>query len=184
MAEVSAMRTSVERDRARVVEASARAAWSQATADLARAVGVSLDALPPVASMTVALPHIAAIPSTDVAVERALASRSELAAFRAAENAARHRLSAERRAVLPDIVLQAGAMQTAGYSTRVVAVAVPLPLFSRNTAARDRAAAELELAEVERRATEQSIRTSVTTALESYRALLAAQPAGADSVVA
>ena len=184
VAEVSAIRTSVERDRAGIMKASARAAWAQATADLARAVGVSPDSLPSVASMTVAIPPIAAIPSTEVAVERALASRGELVGLRAAEDAARHRLSAERRAVLPDIVLQAGTKQTAGYSTRVIGVAVPLPLFSRNTAARDRAAAELELAEVERRAAEQSIRTSVTTAVESYHALFAAQPAGADSVVA
>ena len=72
--------------------------------------------------------------------------------------------------------MQAGAKQTAGYSTRVLGVAVPLPLFSQNRAARDRAAAELELVRTELRAAEQSIRTSVAATIESYDALRAAQP--------
>ena len=184
VAEVSAIRTGVEHDRARVVEASARAAWTQALADLGRAVGVSADSLPSVGAMTTTLSHVEAPPSPQVAVEHALAGRSDLAALRAAEDAARHRLTAERRAVLPDIVVQAGRKQTAGYSTSVVGVAVPLPLFNHNTPARQRATGELELVQAERRAAEQTVRMSVAAAVESYRALLTAQPAGIDSAVA
>jgi cobalt-zinc-cadmium efflux system outer membrane protein len=65
----------------------------------------------------------------------------------------------------------------------VLAVAVPLPLFNRNTAARERAAAERQLVDAELRAAEQAVRAQVASALESYRALLAAQPSGVDSVV-
>lgn len=185
VAEVSAMRTKVEHDRARVVEASARAALAQAEAELTRATGVPVGSLPPVMALAAMLPRFESATTIDgVAVERALASRSELAALRAAEDAANHRLSAERRGLFPDIVVQAGSKQTAGYSTRVIGVALPLPLFNQNTPARDRAAAELEMIRAERRAAEQSIRTSVGAALESYRALLAAQPVGDDSVVA
>jgi cobalt-zinc-cadmium efflux system outer membrane protein len=184
VAEVSAMRTSVERDRARVVEASARVSWLQAAAELARAIGVSPDSLPPVPAMAVTPLPLDAAPVLQAAVEHALATRSELSALRAAEDAARHRLTAERRAVLPDVVVQAGRKQTAGYSTSVVGVAVPLPLFNQNTPARQRATGDLELVQSERRAAEQTIRTSAAAAVESYRALLAAQPTGIDSVVA
>ena len=115
---------------------------------------------------------------------RALAESSELVALGAAEAAAAQRLSAERRATLSDIAVEAGGKQTSGYATRVVAIAVPLPLFNRNTAARDRAAAEIDRVRADRRAMEQGVRASVTGALEAYRALAAAQPSGADSVVA
>ena len=176
VAEVSAMRARMEADRARVAESSAAAALRQAIAELSRATGVPADSLPPVSALAARIPAIEPAPSVDAAVERALASRSELTALRAAEAAAGHRQSAERRAVFPDVVVQAGAKQTAGYSTRVLGVAVPLPLFSQNRAARDRAAAELELVRTELRAAEQSIRTSVAAAIESYDALRAAQP--------
>ena len=176
VAEVSAMRARMEADRARVAESSAAAALTQAIADLSRATGVPADSLPPVSALAARIPAIPAAPSVDAAVERALVSRSELTALRAAEAAAGHRRSAEQRAVLPDVVVQAGAKQTAGYSTRVLGVAVPLPLFSQNRAARDRAAAELELVRTELRAAEQSIRTSVAATIESYDALRAAQP--------
>ena len=184
VAEVAAMRTRVEYDRALVVEASARGEWLRARADLARGLGVPPDSLPPVDALEPRLPRLDPIPTTDVMLERALAGRSELAAFRAATDAASHRASAEQRGVLSDVVIEAGSKQTAGYSTRVLAVAVPLPVFNRNTAARDRAAAERQLAQAELRATEQAVRAQVAAALENYRALLAARPAGADSLVA
>ena len=184
VAEVVAIRTSVERERARVAESSARAAWIHAAAALARALGIHPESLPPVEPLAVTLPLTAdGLPRADAAVANALANRSELAALRAADDAGTRRVSAERRALLPDVVVQAGTKQTAGYSTRVIGVAVPLPLFDRNTAARNRAAAELDLVRAERRAIEQTVRTSVTATIESYRTLLSAQPDGTDSLV-
>jgi cobalt-zinc-cadmium efflux system outer membrane protein len=85
--------------------------------------------------------------------------------------------------VLSDVVLEAGTKRTAGYSTRVIGIAVPLPLFDRNTAARDLAAADLHAVEADLRSTDQGVRAQVASALESYRALLAAQPLGAESLV-
>jgi cobalt-zinc-cadmium efflux system outer membrane protein len=182
VAEVSAMRARMEVDRARVAEASASAALAQATADLARAIGVPVSRLPSVAALAASVPMLASVPATDVAIDRALASRSELASLRAAVDASTHRYTAEQRGVLPDVVLQAGSKQTAGYSTRVIGVAVPLPLFNNNAAGRDRAAAELRFVQAELGAAEQSVRTAVAATLESYRALHTAQPG--DSVVA
>ena len=184
IAEVSAMRTAIERDRARVAEASARAAWIHAAADLARSAAVPPESLPPIPVMQAMLPAMQAAPTVQAAVEHALVSRSELAALQAAEDAARHRVAAERRAALPDVVVQAGRKQTQGYATNVIGVAVPLPLFNRNMPARERAAGELDVVHAERRAVEQMVRTSVAAAVESYRVLHAAHPTGIDSVVA
>jgi outer membrane protein, heavy metal efflux system len=182
-AEVVAMRTSVEHDRALVAEASARAEWMRSRADLARAIGVYPDSLPQIDGLAPGLARMDAAPALGVLISHALARRSELASLRAAQAAASHRVSAERRGAFSDVVLEAGTKHTAGYSTRVIAVAVPLPLFNRNTAARDRAAAERQLVEAELRVTEQTVRAQVASALESYRALLAAQPSGIDSLV-
>ena len=190
VAEVAAMRTSVEHDRARVAEATARADWTRAVAEMARAVGVRPESLPPVAALTALdtltpdVVRLEAAPDLARALAYALDRRSELAAFRAAGDAARHLVAAERRGVLSDVVVEAGAKQTAGFTTRVVGVAVPLPLFDRNSAARDRAAADLELVQTELHAAEQAVRTQVAGSLDSYRALLAARPDGIDSLVA
>jgi cobalt-zinc-cadmium efflux system outer membrane protein len=183
VAEVAAMRTTVESERAHVAEAGARAEWTRALADLARAVGVRPDSLPVVAPLVATVVRVEAPPSSDVALAFAFERRTELAARRAAVDAARHGVSAERRGVLSDVVVEAGSKQTAGYTTRVIGVAVPLPLFDRNSAARDRAAAELDLAQAELRALEQMVRAQVTAALDSYRALLLARPAAVDSLV-
>jgi cobalt-zinc-cadmium efflux system outer membrane protein len=183
VAEVVAIRTRAEFDRARIAEASARATLVSARADLARAMGASPDSLPPVAPLVATAGSSATLPSANVAIGYALAHRSELAALAASTNAANQRVSAERRAVLSDVAVEVGAKQTAGYSTRVVAVAVPLPLLNRNTSARERAAAELDLVKADRRAMEQAVRASVISALGSCAALLAAQPAGVDSLV-
>jgi cobalt-zinc-cadmium efflux system outer membrane protein len=183
VAEVAAMRTSVEYDRARVAEAEAQADWTRAVADLARAVGVRPDSLPVVTPLAATISHIDAAPTSAAALAYAFDRRSELAALRAAGDAARHRVTAERRGVLSDVVVEGGMKQTAGYTTSVIGVAVPLPLFNRNAAARDRATADLELVQAELRASEQMVRAQVAGALESYRALLAAQPADIDALV-
>ena len=189
VAEVAAMRTSVAYDHARVAEATAHAEWTRAIAELARAVRVRAESLPPVAGLTATMAHESSVvhlepaPSFATALAYALDRRTELAAFRAAGDAARHRVSAARLGVLSDVVVEAGTKQTAGLTTRVVGVAVPLPLFDRNSAARDRATADFQLVQAELRATEHVVRTEVAGALDAYRALLAARPDGIDSLV-
>lgn len=184
VAEVVAMRTRVEHERMRIAEATARATLAAATVELARAMGTSPDSLPPIAPLTATVSSLDSLPSAKAAVEYALAHRSELAALTASANAANQRLSAERRAVLPDVVVEVGAKQTAGFSTRVVGVSVPVPLLNRNTAARERAAADLDLVKADRRAMEDAVRAGVIQALESCTALLASRPADVDSLVA
>jgi cobalt-zinc-cadmium efflux system outer membrane protein len=183
VAEVAAIRTSVEHDRALVGEASAQAEWMRSRADLARAIGVDPDSLPHIDELAARLPQMDAAPAVGSLVASALTRRSELVSLHAARDAATRRVSAERRGAVTDVVLEAGTKRTAGYSTGVLAVSLPVPLFNRNTAGRARASAELQLVEADLRATEQAVRAQIASALEAYRALLAAQPAGIDSLV-
>ncbi|HEX6629847.1 MAG TPA: TolC family protein [Gemmatimonadaceae bacterium] len=184
VAELSALRAGLEAERARLAEATARAEWARAIGELARAVGMDAARLPAVPALSPAPPPVAAMPAERAMLDDALARRAELAAGRAAIAAAGHRLSAERRGTLPDVSLQAGTKRTAGYTTRTVGVAVPLPLLDRNTAGRERAAAALDLARAELQATEQAVRAEVAAAATALRALLDARTPGADSLAA
>lgn len=182
VAELGAMRATVEAERARLAEATARAEWARASAELARAVALDADALPSVPALRAAPVRAAPVPPLDAAVASALARRSELAALRAAVAAARHRVAAERRGVLPDIALEAGTKRTAGYDTRIIAVGVPLPLLDRNAGGRERASGALQLAAAELRAGELAVRAEVTAAVQALRALLDERLPGADSL--
>jgi cobalt-zinc-cadmium efflux system outer membrane protein len=97
---------------------------------------------------------------------------------------ARQRVTAEARGVIGDAVIQAGVKQTSGYSTKVIGVGIPLPLFNSNGAARSRAQGELRAAEAELRAAEQAVRADVVAAVESYRTLLAATATAGDTITA
>jgi len=184
VAELAAMRAGVEAERARLVEATARAELARASAELARATGVAAAALPPVPALEPAAPPVASLPSPAAVLAAALERRSELTALRAAVEASRHRSSAARRGALPDVTLQAGTKRTAGYTTRTLGVAVPLPLLDRNAGGRQQADAALRLAQAELLAGEQAVRVEVTGALDGLRALHDARTTGADSLAA
>lgn len=188
VAELLAMRTRVEAERARLVEAVARAELARAMAELARATGVPPDSLPAPAALEPAPPAVGPLPATGAALAAALADaragRSELAAYRAAADAAGHRLAAERRGILADVVAVAGTKQTSGFATRVLGLSVPLPLLNRNGAGMASAAGARDLVRAELRGAESAVVAEVTAAVEGYRALLDAQPAGAESLAA
>jgi cobalt-zinc-cadmium efflux system outer membrane protein len=184
VAEVAAMRARVEAERARLAEALARAESARAAAELARATGVPPDSLAAPPALEPAPPATPPAPALDVAVARARAGRSELAAHRAAADAAGHRLSAERCGALGDVVAVAGTKQTAGFATRVVGLAVPLPLLDRNAAGAAAAAGALALTRAELRAAEMTVESEVASAVDGYAALVAARPAGGDSLAA
>lgn len=181
---LAAMRTAVESERARLAEATARAGWVHATAALARALGVAPDELPPVAPLPLSTTDGAAVPERDAAVASALARRPDVTALRAAVVAARHRRDAARRATMPDVALQGGAKRTAGYTTAVVGVLVPLPLLDRNAGGRAYADGALQLAEAELEIAEQAVRAEVTAAVDALRALAGAATPRADSLAA
>jgi cobalt-zinc-cadmium efflux system outer membrane protein len=184
VAELTALRTALEADRARVAEAGARAEWSRASAELARSLGVAPATLPSVRPLRLVAPRLATLPDPERSWVDAIASRPEAIALRAGVDAARRRARAERRSVLSDVSLQAGAKRTAGYATRVIGVAVPLPLFDRNAGARAAAAGELRLAEAELATMERAVRAEVAAATDALRALLDPTVPRADSLAA
>jgi cobalt-zinc-cadmium efflux system outer membrane protein len=130
------------------------------------------------------LDSLAPIPDSDRIMALALGRRSELVAKRAAVEESKQRATAEARGLMGDVVVQAGIKQTSGYTTKVIGVGVPLPLFNSNGAARSRAQGELRAAEAELRAAEQAVRADVVAAVESYRTLLAASAGAGDTITA
>ena len=176
VAEVVAMRSGLEVERARLAEGVATGELHRSLANLARSVGLRIEQLPPLAPLssahTASRVHTASLANSNLMVADALAHRSELVALRAAITEAARRVTAEDRGFAGDVALQGGTKNTGGYNTGVVGVLVPLPLFNRNDAGRARARAELLVAQSELRAGEDAVRADVVAAAESYRALL------------
>jgi cobalt-zinc-cadmium efflux system outer membrane protein len=184
VAEVSAMRTRLEAERVRLTELAAGAEWRRALADLARAIGLPAEQLPPLAPVRLTLDSLAPAPDPDSVLALAVSRRSELDAKRAVVDEARKRVAAEGRGIISDVVIEAGVKQTSGYTTKVIGIGVPLPIFNSNGAARSRARGELRAAEAELRAAEQAVHADVVAAVESYRTLLAASAGAGDTITA
>ncbi len=189
VAEAIALRTRVEATR---LAQDLVLAESQAQRDrntLATLLGLAADSLP-------ALPHIldaeAAPPlrfelttldgldtSGDAATDDAellRRARSDRASLRAAELArdeATLRRRVEQAGVLGDWQLQGGTKKTSGFLTGQVGLAVPLPLFNRNTGARQRAESAVRETDAAARAVELQVDGEVLAAAAQLRILLA-----------
>jgi cobalt-zinc-cadmium efflux system outer membrane protein len=177
VAEVAAIRTRLESDRARIAEATARAEAERARGDLARLLGVPGDSLPALRRLQ-PLAVLGAVPDEADALARASTQRSDLAAYRFAAQEADHRASAERRGFIPDLQVVSGYKQTSGINTGVLGVLVPLPLFSRNEGPRERAHGEQIVARAELRDAELRVRGEVLAALRGLMAMRDALAAG------
>jgi outer membrane protein TolC len=171
-AEVVVLRTRAEAGRARLAEATARGEWHRAMAGLATAMATATDSLPELAPPSA--PETTAIAAPVIA--RALAGRLELAALRAVVDEARHRASAAQRGAVGDVALTGGSKRTGGFSTRLVGIAVALPLFDAGGAAREEARGALRAAEADLAAAERAIAEEVGAAVGALRALQAAAP--------
>lgn len=181
VAEVAAIRTRLEADRARIAEATARIQALQSTADLARLLGMPGDSLPPLARLST-LSELPPPPDEATAMARALAQRADIIALRHGADEARHRASAERRGVIADVQVVAGSKETSGYNTGVLGFIVPLPLFSRNDGVRERARGESLVASAELRDAELRVRGEVTAAIRGIVAMREALTAGTSGI--
>ena len=118
---------------------------------------VGWSAAPPVDALvrpTVTVPVLTS-PDLDAAIAASLARRPDVRLAAARVEASRQGLRFEQSRGVPDLSVTGGLKRTGGYDTGVAAVLVPLPIFERNKAAvavaqGNMAAAELELAQVER----------------------------------
>lgn len=181
VAEVVPMRTRLESDRARMVEATARGEHDRARGDLARVLALPVDSLPPLTALALG-ESLPIVPDAEVAIKRALTSRADLTSLRHAAEENAHRLTGERRGVITDLQLVAGYKQTSGANTGVLGVIVPLPTFSRNEGMRERAAGEATIASAELRDAELRVRGEVTSALRAYTAIRDAMNDGASGI--
>ena len=140
VSEAVGLRTQLEADRARVALVTATGDAARARAQLARVLGLSVDVLPMLAAL--AAPPMPAAPDSASVRSVALRSRPEVHAREAAVRETQRRYTAERRGLIGDLQLQGGSKQTSGFMTGQIGLAMPLPLFNRNTAARQRARGE------------------------------------------
>ncbi|MEP7380458.1 MAG: TolC family protein [Gemmatimonadota bacterium] len=177
VAEVAMIRTQLEADRSRIAEAAARGEAARALVDLARLLGMPVESLPPLTRLE-AVHTLDAVPDESSAITLAFAQRTDLAAFRHAAREAAHRATAERRGLIPDLQLVSGYKQTSGFTTGVLGVIVPLPLFSRNDGPRERTSGELQLARAALRDAELRVRGEVLAAIRSLDAMRGALSGG------
>ena len=162
VSEAVGLRTQLEADRARVALVTATADAARARAQLARVLGLSVDVLPMLAAL--AAPPMPAAPDSASVRSIALRSRPEVHARESAVREAQRRYTAERRGLIGDLQLQGGSKQTSGFMTGQIGLAMPLPLFNRNTAARQRSRGEYTEAQVLRDDTVNQVQGSVSAA--------------------
>lgn len=169
VAEATALRTRIEAERARYVEAQARSAAAYARAALAAAVGI--DDASAVALDSAGASRLAPLPDEDPTIAEALRRRPDVRVAEAAVREADRRRAAERRAAFPDVGLTGGYKGTGGYATGQFGLVLYPPLLNLNGGNRERSDGEWRLAEAERRATELRATNEVRAALVAARAL-------------
>ncbi|MFN7530299.1 MAG: TolC family protein [Gemmatimonas sp.] len=167
VSEAVGLRTSLEADRSRVALVAARNEAAAARAELARLIGVADAAPPAVAPLTT--PAFPAAPDTADALQAAMMRRPDVQARDAALRESQRRLAAEQRGVLGEVQLQGGTKDTGGFMTGQLGLAMPMPVFNRNSGARQRAAGQVSEARVLRDDLRLAVRVTVLRALAHYR---------------
>lgn len=167
VSEAVGLRTSLEADRARVALVAARNEATVARTELTRAIGQAETG--PVLVAALAPPALPPAPDSATAVATAMALRPDVQARDAALREAQRRLAAEQRGVLGEVQLQGGTKETGGFMTGQIGLAMPMPVFNRNTGARQRAAGQMNEARVLRDDLRIAVHGGVLAALAYYR---------------
>lgn len=166
VSEAVGLRTSLEADRARVQLVTAQHEANQARATLARLLALPDGNAPEITALVA--PALPVAPDSVRARAAALAARPELQARESAVLEAQRRLAVEQRAVFGEVQLQGGTKETSGFMTGQVGIAMPMPLFNRNSGARQRAAGELNEARVLRDDMRLAVATAAASAWANY----------------
>ncbi len=177
VAEVAAMRTRMEADRAAISAAVAAADAARASAELARLMGVDPAAIGELAALAPGV--LAAVTATDTSWVGARERRHDLAALRLTVEESERRWRAESRGFLGDFHVVGGYKRTDGYTTGVAGVSVPLPLFNRNEGPRQQAYGEYLIALSAMLDEENRARGEILAAVRTLDALRSAGEAGA-----
>jgi len=150
----------------------ANAAWSEARARLAEAMGADPETSPRVVGeLPIDQPSGAErLPELGELIRRALAERADLAALRREGDRAERRVTLERARAIPDLELGAFASREEGDDVVGLSAGVAIPLFDRNRGAIAEAVATVERRRAAVLAAELAVRREVTAAFGHYRA--------------
>ncbi len=168
-AEADLIRTELERDRALADATMLEAELARARSELSTFLGVP--ALPTI-MMPVAIdstPLGLALTPTDASA--VLSQRPDVRAARQRVSAARAGISTERSMIVRQLGVTFGAKQSAGTTSMLFGLSVPLPIFDANRGEIARASAERDAAGFELVALERSARADLAGAYEAARLL-------------
>ncbi len=180
IAEVVALRASLEADRARIAAVSAQQEWGRAAADLARLLGTTTAAVSRLATLTP--PSLDPPGAADTSWTSIVQRRPDLRAAELAVREAERRSTAESRGRLGDLNVVGGYKGTAGFNTGLIGVLVPLPLFNRNDGPRERTRGEFLLARAAHLDAEWRARGDVAAAAAAWSGVIAAARDGATTL--
>ncbi len=166
VSEAVGLRTSLEADRADLAVASARAETAEAVAELSRLMGRTGDS--PVVLPPLTPPSLPPPPDSLQLRTLALRFRPEVLAGEAAVRETERLLAAEQRGVIGEVELQGGTKQTGGIIAGQIGIAMPLPLFNRNSGARQRSRGELMQARAHLDDARLLVEGAVRVALQRY----------------
>ncbi len=176
-AEVELLRVQIEIDRAVLEAAIAEADLARARVELRRFLGnrapVDLASLR-VSTVPAALVPASPLEALSSLLTQARTRRPELTSARARIEAATAETEYQRRLFVRELGATIGFKQSAGRSSLIAGVSLPLPLFDRNKGEVQRATAARLSAEREMDAATQVIETEIESAYEAARRLSAA----------
>ena len=172
--EADLIRARLERDRADAEAVMGQAELAQSRAELAGILGLPYDGRRPPRVAPPATPLI--LPASDslLVVPNALAARPELRASRERLAAATASIASEQRMLIRQVGATIGTKQTAGSTSMIAGLSLPIPLFDANRGEVQRASAERDAARFEVVNEERTVSAQLSGALEAVQ-LLSAQ---------
>jgi cobalt-zinc-cadmium efflux system outer membrane protein len=181
-AEVDLLRAQVERDRAWVEVTMQEVKLAHARAELAGFIGDSLGAISPASDRIVIIPdeplplsHRASwntqSTSDTATISALLDKRPEVQAARERLSAASSGVGVARSLLIRELGAMVGLKRTAGTSSLIAGISLPVPIFDQNRGDVARAHAERDLAAAELANTERTVGAQIRGALEGARLL-------------
>ena len=169
--EADLIRARLERDRADAEAVMGEAELAQSRAELAGILGVSYDGRRPPRVAPPQTPLALATSDSGSVVLNALAVRPELRASRERLAAATASIASEQRMFIRQVGATIGTKQTAGSTSMIAGLSLPLPLFDANHGGIQRATAERLAAGHDLAAAERAVTADVEAAYEAARQL-------------
>lgn len=171
-AELDLIKVQLESERIEMQYIAAQTQTEQFKLELAGAMGFAMgltNAASNVALRDPGLPDRTTTPQLEDLLETALSSRIEVRLARAMIERARAHLGVQQASAKPDVTPYLGYKRTAGFSTLIGGVSVPLTVFDKRSGAIEEAASQVRESEAALRSAQARVRAEVTTAATLLR---------------